>query len=59
VLANKLPVALLAGVSLAAVDLGPNLAVSGSLATLLWLRALRHEGIVVTPALIGAVLVVH
>jgi arsenical pump membrane protein len=86
VLANNLPVALLAGVSLAgmhahpviahtalvAVDLGPNLAVSGSLATLLWLRALRHEGIVVTPgefarigacvlapALIGAVLVVH
>jgi arsenical pump membrane protein len=84
--ANNLPVALLAGLSLAgmqphpviahaalvAVDLGPNLAVSGSLATLLWLRALRHEGIVITPgefarigacvlapALIGAVLVVH
>lgn len=85
-LANNLPVALLAGFSLAsthahpviahaalvAVDLGPNLAVSGSLATLLWLRALRHEGIVVTPgqfarvgacvltpALIGAVLILH
>jgi arsenical pump membrane protein len=85
-LANNLPVALLAGFSLAgmhahpvvahaaliAVDLGPNLAVSGSLATLLWLRALRHEGIavtpgqfarigacVLTPALVGAALIVH
>ncbi|HTV74888.1 MAG TPA: SLC13 family permease [Candidatus Acidoferrales bacterium] len=58
--------------ALTAVDLGPNLAVSGSLATLLWLRALRHEGIVVTPlqfarigvcvltpALAGAALLVH
>jgi arsenical pump membrane protein len=31
------------------VDLGPNLSVTGSLATLLWLVALRREGIVVTP----------
>jgi len=30
---------------LIAVDLGPNLAVSGSLATLLWMDALRREGI--------------
>jgi arsenical pump membrane protein len=26
------------------VDLGPNLAVTGSLATILWLNALRREG---------------
>jgi arsenical pump membrane protein len=30
---------------LVAVDLGPNLAVSGSLATILWLLALRREGL--------------
>ena len=35
--------------TLVAIDLGPNLAVTGSLATLLWLLALRREGIVVTP----------
>ncbi|HEY0798952.1 MAG TPA: ArsB/NhaD family transporter, partial [Candidatus Baltobacteraceae bacterium] len=85
-LANNLPVALLTGFSLGelhptsllahnalvAVDLGPNLAASGSLATLLWLRALRREGIVVTPwqfarvgvcvltpALIGAALTIR
>jgi arsenical pump membrane protein len=34
---------------LVAVDLGPNLSVTGSLATLLWLIALRREGILVTP----------
>lgn len=33
---------------LIAVDLGPNLAVSGSLATILWLLALRREGLNVT-----------
>ena len=30
------------------VDLGPNLSVTGSLATILWLTALRREGITVT-----------
>ena len=78
---NKLPAGLMAGtlVHVAAlgpriaaalligVDLGPNLSVSGSLATLLWLAALRREGIrakswdffmvglwVMPPALLGA-----
>lgn len=56
---NNLPVALIAGgvlhatptlptsmanVLLVAVDLGPNLSVTGSLATILWLVALRREG---------------
>jgi arsenical pump membrane protein len=36
---------LLANTLLIAVDLGPNLAVSGSLATILWLLALRREGL--------------
>ena len=58
-LANNLPVGLVAGSALAAdhapepviraaligVDLGPNLSVTGSLATILWLTALRREGI--------------
>ncbi len=57
-LMNNLPAALVAGSSLAAahapspiagsvligVDLGPNLSVTGSLATILWLIALRREG---------------
>ncbi|MEX6506473.1 ArsB/NhaD family transporter, partial [Jiella sp. M17.18] len=30
---------------LVAIDLGPNLSVTGSLATILWLTALRREGI--------------
>ncbi len=60
---NNLPVALAAGLALnvgtyaapvshaalVAVDLGPNLSVTGSLATLLWLIALRREGVAVTP----------
>jgi arsenical pump membrane protein len=33
-----------AGAVLIGVDLGPNLSVTGSLATLLWLIALRREG---------------
>jgi arsenical pump membrane protein len=80
--ANNLPVALIAGgvlhapaalpasvgsVLLVAVDLGPNLSVTGSLATILWLVALRREGAhvggwqflrlgacVMFPALLGA-----
>ncbi len=57
-LVNNLPVGLIAGNALRGakapelirnavligVDLGPNLAVSGSLATILWLTALRREG---------------
>jgi arsenical pump membrane protein len=39
---------LLRDVTLIAVDLGPNLSVTGSLATILWLLALRREGLHVT-----------
>src|SRR5262249_45252328 len=60
-LMNNLPVGLIAGSVVAAddlppqitsalligVDLGPNLSVSGSLATILWLVALRRERLVV------------
>ncbi|HEY5258111.1 MAG TPA: ArsB/NhaD family transporter, partial [Candidatus Baltobacteraceae bacterium] len=60
---NNLPVALFAGAAihgvavptalshtvLVAVDLSPNLSLTGSLATLLWLIVLRREGIIVTP----------
>jgi arsenical pump membrane protein len=82
-IANNLPVGLIAGTALhgdvathairnavlIGVDLGPNLSVSGSLATILWLVALRRDGedvsfgkflrygaIVMTPALLLAVL---
>jgi arsenical pump membrane protein len=62
-LANNLPVGLFAGrvlqsaqavgtlpaAVLVGVDVGPNLAVTGSLATLLWLSALRREGIEMRP----------
>ena len=55
---NNLPVGLIAGSAvqgadvsehvtraiLIGVDLGPNLSVTGSLATILWLTALRREG---------------
>jgi arsenical pump membrane protein len=61
-LVNNLPAGLLAGHAVQAahvsgkitgavligVDLGPNLSVTGSLATILWLTALRREGITVT-----------
>jgi arsenical pump membrane protein len=61
-LINNLPVGLIAANTLAlththgllrdivliAVDLGPNLSVTGSLATILWLLALRREGLHVT-----------
>jgi arsenical pump membrane protein len=61
-LVNNLPAGLLAGHALTAahlpaavtnaaligVDLGPNLSVTGSLATILWLQALRRAGIEVT-----------
>ena len=84
-LMNNLPVGLLAGMAVQAagssaaahavlvgVDLGPNLSVTGSLATILWLIALRRErvkitfweffrvGLVVMPiALLGSVLVLR
>jgi arsenical pump membrane protein len=60
ILMNNLPVGLVAGSAVAAaaplapqvtgalligVDLGPNLSVTGSLATILWLVALRREGL--------------
>ncbi len=62
-LMNNLPVGLIAGTAVHAadlpdniagavligVDLGPNLSVTGSLATILWLTALRREGIQVKP----------
>jgi arsenical pump membrane protein len=78
---NNLPAGLLAGSTVQAadapalvraavligVDLGPNLSVTGSLATILWLLALRREGehvgawsflklgaLVTPPALAGA-----
>ena len=38
------PSAVLAGAALIGVDLGPNLSVTGSLATILWLVAVRREG---------------
>jgi arsenical pump membrane protein len=60
--ANNLPAAVFAGRALTAapahplahavlvgIDLGPNLSVGGSLATLLWLIALRREGVEMTP----------
>ncbi len=83
-LVNNLPAGLLAGrvvelanapaavraATLIGVDLGPNLSVTGSLATILWLTALRREGqhcsawtflklgaLVMPPALILALLV--
>ena len=57
-LVNNLPAGLLAGMAaqtadvprtiaaglLIGIDLGPNLSVTGSLATILWLSALRREG---------------
>ena len=65
----------IAGAILIGVDLGPNLSVTGSLATILWLTALRREGetvtawqflklgtVVMIPALvlsIGALLLFH
>lgn len=59
--ANNLPAGLMAGAAVAAshppapviaatligINLGPNLSVTGSLATVLWLTALRREGIAV------------
>jgi arsenical pump membrane protein len=83
---NNLPVGLIAGTAVQAahepgnlanavligVDLGPNLSVTGSLATILWLIALRREkvkitgwqffkvGLVVMPiALLGSILALH
>jgi arsenical pump membrane protein len=66
--AAQLP-AVITGAVLIGVDLGPNLSVTGSLATILWLTALRREGVhvgaraflalgvrVMPPALLGALL---
>lgn len=61
-LVNNLPAGLLAGAAVQAahvsekiagavligIDLGPNLSITGSLATLLWLAALRREGLSVS-----------
>ena len=85
-LMNNLPVGLIAGSVVAAdqlpshvtgamligVDLGPNLSVTGSLATILWLVVLRREGlhvgawaflrlgaIVMPPALVLSILALH
>jgi arsenical pump membrane protein len=82
-LANNLPVGLVASATLAkaqvsqhvvnatlvGVDLGPNLSITGSLATILWLNAIRREGadigffaflkvgvVVMVPALVLSVL---
>ena len=41
---------LVTGAALIGVDLGPNLSVAGSLATILWLAALRREGLQVSGA---------
>jgi arsenical pump membrane protein len=41
---------ILAHAILIGVDLGPNLSVTGSLATILWLIALRRENVEITPA---------
>jgi arsenical pump membrane protein len=38
------PPSIVTGALLVGVDLGPNLSVTGSLATILWLIALRREG---------------
>jgi arsenical pump membrane protein len=38
----------IAGAVLIGVDLGPNLSVTGSLATILWLIALRRENVKIT-----------
>jgi arsenical pump membrane protein len=80
---NNLPVGLIVGstvavghlsgpiasAALVGVDLGPNLSITGSLATILWLVALRREGqdigawrflkagaLIMPPALIGSLL---
>jgi arsenical pump membrane protein len=68
-LINNLPAGLIAGTAVQAanvppdvasavligVDLGPNLSVTGSLATILWLTALRRDGVhVMPPALLLA-----
>ena len=83
-IANNLPVGLIAGsvvandhlpaavtgAMLIGVDLGPNLSITGSLATILWMVALRREGVevnalrflrvgllVMPPALVASLLV--
>ncbi|HEY8313545.1 MAG TPA: SLC13 family permease [Candidatus Baltobacteraceae bacterium] len=47
-LSNSAPAAHIVHATLIGVDLAPNLSVTGSLATILWLVALRREGVEVT-----------
>jgi arsenical pump membrane protein len=44
------PPEVITGAALIGIDLGPNLSVTGSLATILWLAVLRREGIEVSAA---------
>ena len=48
VLAQAQPGQLVTDAALIGVDLGPNLSITGSLATILWLTAIRREGLDVT-----------
>jgi arsenical pump membrane protein len=68
-LVNNLPVSLdlgkyagaahpppaLSAAALVGVNIGPNLSVNGSLATLLWLAILRREGVTITPLQFAAI----